>query len=197
VSEFPQLYLIRHGETAWSITGQHTSHTDLALTGRGEDEVRRLAPTLSRVAFSRVLTSPLLRARRTCELALPAGHSAVETALKEWDYGDYEGRRTLDIRRERADWTVWRDGCPNGESAAAVTSRADALIAKLRTLTGNIALFSHGQFGTALAMRWIGLQVIHGEHFPLLPASFSILGRKPGDSDIGTLSLWNFTPADS
>ncbi len=191
----PRLYLVRHGETAWSLSGQHTSHTDLALTPHGEDEVRRLAPFVAGIDFAHVLTSPLRRARQTCELALPAARATVEPDLAEWNYGAYEGRRSVEIRHDRADWDLWRDGCPDGESAAAITARADALIGRLRALDGNIALFSHGQFGAALALRWIGLPLSHGESFPLQPASLSILGEARGRPGVAALALWNFTPA--
>ena len=195
MTDLPRLYLVRHGETAWSLSGQHTSHTDLALTPHGADEVRRLTPCLSGIDFAQVFTSPLLRARQTCELTPLAGRGEAEPALVEWNYGDYEGLRSIDIRRDRADWDLWRDGCPNGESAAAVTARADALLARLRALRGNIALFSHGQFGAVLALRWIGVPLCHGERFPLHSASLSILGEAPGHPGVAALSLWNYTPA--
>ncbi len=152
-----QLYLIRHGETDWSISGQHTGRTDIPLTARGEDEARTLAPLLRAVSFARVLTSSRRRARRTCELAGLGAVSEVEPDLTEWDYGEYEGQRTVDIREGRPDWNVFRDGCPGGETTAHVSDRADRLIARLLALSGNIALFSHGQFGSVLAARWIGM----------------------------------------
>lgn len=196
MNDLPRLYFVRHGETAWSRSGQHTSRTNLPLTPHGEDEVRRLAPFLAGIDFARVFSSPLLRALQTCELASLAGRVEVEPGLTEWDYGDYEGRRSIDIRLERSGWDLWRDGCPNGESADAVTARADGLLGRLRALRGNIALFSHGQFGTALGLRWIGLPVTHGASFPLLSASLSILGEAPGHPGVAALSLWNFRPAD-
>jgi probable phosphoglycerate mutase len=191
----PNLYLVRHGETAWSLTGRHTGVTDLPLTVHGEEEARRLAPLFASIDVAQVFTSPRLRARQTCELVAAPGCGQVTPALTEWDYGEYEGLRTADIRSDRRDWLLWRDGCPGGESAAAVTQRADALIASLRALQGNNALFSHGQFGTVLALRWIGLPVVHGEHFPLSPASLSILGTAPGHPGVAAISLWNYTPA--
>lgn len=196
MNDLPRLYFVRHGETAWSRSGQHTSRTNLPLTPHGADEVRRLAPFLAGIDFARVFSSPLLRALQTCELASLAGRVEVEPGLTEWDYGDYEGRRSIDIRLERSGWDLWRDGCPNGESADAVTARADGLLGRLRALRGNIALFSHGQFGTALGLRWIGLPVTHGASFPLLSASLSILGEAPGHPGVAALSLWNFRPAD-
>ena len=194
MTDLPRLFLVRHGETAWSLAGRHTGTTELPLTAHGEEEARRLAPILAGVAFTHVFTSPRLRARRTCEALALHGCGQVTPALAEWDYGDYEGLRTAEIHRDRRDWLLWRDGCPQGESAAAVTLRADALLSRLRALTGNIALFSHGQFGTALALRWIGLPVIHGQHFPLYPAALSILAAAPGHPGTAAISLWNFTP---
>ena len=186
-------HLIRHGETAWSRTGQHTGRTDLGLTAHGEDEARGLAQRLRPNGFTRVLVSPRLRARQTCELAGFAPASEIEPDLAEWDYGDYEGRRSVDIRKEYPDWNVWRDGCPHGETPAEVSARADRVIAKLCTMHGNIALFSHGQFGAALAARWIGLPLIEGQHFALHPASLSILGYEPLHPDRRLIELWNET----
>ncbi len=186
-----QLYLIRHGETAWSITGQHTGFTDLALTAHGEEQARALAPVLRAVKFTQVLTSPLLRARQTCDLAGLGADKEFEPDLVEWDYGDYEGRRTLDIQKEVPGWNVWRDGCPHGETPANVSDRVDRLLARLRALSGNIALFSHGQFGSALAARWIGLAVLEAQHLALGPASISILAHEAGHLNVPVISLWN------
>lgn len=186
-----KLYLVRHGETAWAITGQHTGHTDLDLTANGEDQARALALRLRDTAFTQVLASPRLRARRTCELAGVGPAIEIEPDLAEWDYGDYEGKRSVDIRLEHPDWNVWRDGCPGGEAPAQVSARADGLIAKLRTMQGNVALFSHGHFGTALAIRWIGLPLIEGQHFTLRPASLSTLGHDPHRPDVRVIELWN------
>ncbi len=189
-----QLYLIRHGETAWSITGQHTGVTDIALTPHGEREARALQPTLRALEFSRVLTSPSLRARETCDLAGCALAAEIEPDLAEWDYGDYEGRRTVDIRQESPGWNVWRDGCPHGEAPGDVSVRADRLLARLRVLSGNVALFSHGQFGSALAARWIGLAVIEGQHFALGPATISILAHETDHPRVPVIGLWNALP---
>ena len=141
MSETLQLYLIRHGETAWSITGQHTGFTDIALTPHGEDEARALAPCLRGIHFTRILTSPLRRARQTCDLAGLGAEGEIEPALVEWNYGDYEGKRTVDIRQGRPGWNMWRDGCPHGETPANISDRADKLLARLRALSGNVALF--------------------------------------------------------
>jgi probable phosphoglycerate mutase len=191
------LYLIRHGDTEWTRSGQHTGRTDVPLTARGEDEARRLAPLLREVSFARVLTSPRGRARRTCELAGLGSIAEVEPDLTEWDYGEYEGLRTVDIREGRPDWNVFRDGCPGGETTAQVSDRADRLIARLLPLSGNIALFSHGHFGCVLAARWIGMPIIDGQHFMLSAASLSILGFEPAHPHVPVIALWNAVPASS
>ncbi len=187
----PRLFLIRHGETAWAVSRQHTGRTDIPLTEKGEQEARDLAHRLHAIDFSHVFTSPRLRARRTCELAGVATHAQVDPNLAEWDYGDYEGRRSVDIRKERPDWNIFRDGCPHGELPTQVSDRADRLIARLRALEGNIALFSHGQFGCTFAARWIGLPVIDSPHFLLGTASLSILGYDPDHPAIPVIALWN------
>jgi len=190
-----RLYLIRHGETEWSLSGRHTSRTDLSLTAKGADAARELAPWLRGVPFAHMLTSPLRRARQTCELA--GLGAAAETALElsEWDYGDYEGLRSADIHKDRPDWDVFQDGCPHGEAPQQVSDRADRLIASLHGTDGDIALFSHGQFGCVLAARWIGLAAAEGQHLSLGPASLSILGHRPGYPGVRSIALWNATPA--
>jgi probable phosphoglycerate mutase len=186
-----QLYLIRHGETAWSITGQHTGGTDIALTPHGEDEARELASRLAKVQFTRILTSPLRRARQTCELAGFGAAGDIDPDLVEWNYGDYEGKRTVDIHQDRPGWNVWRDGCPHGETPANISDRADRLLARLREASGNVALFTHGQFGSVLAARWIGLAVIEAQHLALGPASISILAHEAGHPKVAVIALWN------
>jgi broad specificity phosphatase PhoE len=191
-----QLYLIRHGQTAWSLTGQHTGCTDLALTERGEAEARALAPRLQNIHFTRVLSSPALRAQRTCALAGLASGCEIDSDLREWNYGDYEGRRSIDIRQDRPDWNLWRDGCPNGDSPAQVADRADRLLVRLGALTGNVALFLHGHFGAALAVRWLQLPVVKGEHFPLRPAAISILGTMPDHPQVPAIVMWNIAATE-
>jgi probable phosphoglycerate mutase len=185
------IFLIRHGETQWSITGRHTGRTDLPLTGNGEHCATLLRARLQGIAFTCVLTSPLLRARRTCALAGLGAKARVEPGLAEWDYGDYEGRTTVDILAHRPGWNVFQDGCPRGESAEQVSQRADRLLAGLRLMGGTIALFSHGQFLRALAMRWIGLPVRESSHFALDPAALSILGYEHHGGEIPAILLWN------
>ncbi len=188
---YPRIHLIRHGETAWSLSGRHTGSSDIALTENGEAQSSRLQPLLKTVSFAHVLTSPRQRARHTCALAGLAHQAEIEPDLAEWDYGTYEGLSTADIRKTAPDWNIFRDGCPGGETAAQVSSRADRLIARLSRLGGDIALFSHGQFGCVLAARWIGLAVIEAQHFALDTASLSILGPKPGHPDVPVVTRWN------
>jgi broad specificity phosphatase PhoE len=190
------LYLIRHGETAWSISGQHTGRTDIPLTARGEQNARTLAEGLRAVRFNRVFTSPRQRARRTCELVGLNVGAQIEPDLAEWDYGDYEGKRSADIRKSRPDWNLFRDGCPQGESPVDVSDRADRLIAQVRALQGNIAVFSHGHFGRAMASRWIGLPVSQAQHFRLSTASISILGYEQPTED-SAIVLWNAVMSNS
>ena len=177
--------LIRHGETTWSLTGQHTGKTDLDLTANGEDQARGLAPRLQAMGFTRVLVSPRLRARRTCELSGLGAMAEVEPDLAEWDYGEHEGRRSVDIRLDDPDWDIWRDGCPGGESVADISARADRLIARLARMGGSVAL----------ATRWIELPLIEGHHFTLHPASVSLLGTDPNHANRRVIDLWNECPA--
>ena len=185
------VYLIRHGETEWSISGQHTGRTDIPLTARGEQEARGLARRLHTIQFAHVLTSPRRRARETCELAGLGPAAVIDEDLAEWDYGEYEAQRTVDIYKKRPDWNIFRDGCPNGEMPEQVSARADRLIARLRALDGNVALFSHGQFGCVLAARWIGLPPLDGQHFRLSPASVSIFDCDYRHSNVPVISLLN------
>jgi probable phosphoglycerate mutase len=188
-----QIHLIRHGETTWSRSGQHTGHTELDLTAVGEAQAQGLLPVLQGIDFDRVLSSPRLRARRTCALSGLGRAVEIEPDLSEWNYGAYEGLRTTDIQQERPAWNVWRDGCPDGEMPADVSARADRLIRRLRQLQGPVALFSHGQFGAALAARWIGLPLLAGQHFALHPASLSLLGEDPNHAGRRVIGLWNQT----
>ena len=190
-----RLYIVRHGETEWSLSGQHTGRTDLALTARGEDEARALQPWLKHIQFARVLTSPLQRARRTCELAGFGAVAEVEPDLAEWAYGDYEGQLSRDIRKVRPGWSVFRDGCPNGEMPDQVAARAERLIGRLCAVDGSVALFSHGQFSRVVAAQWIGLRVIELQHFALGTASLSILSFDPAHPEVRVIELWNAAPA--
>ena len=186
--------LIRHGQTAWSLSGQHTGITDIPLTQAGEHEAATLAPCLWRDRYAAVMTSPLLRARQTCMLAGLGDAAIIEPDLIEWNYGDYEGRLSVDIRRERPGWVIFRDGCPGGESPVDIAARADRVIARLCRQGGRIALFSHGQFACSLAARWIGLDIIDAEHLALDTASISILGHSHSRPETPVIALWNFAP---
>lgn len=192
-----RVYLIRHGETRWSLTGQHTGRIDLPLTAHGEDQASSAGRLLRGIAFSHVFTSPMRRAQRTCTLAKLSRPAMIDPDLGEWDYGTYEGQKTIDIRKDRPGWNVFRDGCPNGETPDQVGARADRLIHRLRTLDGNIACYSHGQFGSVLAARWIGLPVAHGQHFQLDVASLGILGYEPAHLEVPVIALWNETTSPS
>ena len=188
----PVVHLARHGETEWTITGQHTGLTDLPLTGRGECNARLLGERLSGMKFARVLTSPLRRAVRTCELAGFGSVAEIDRDLLEWDYGDYEGRLTVDILRERPDWQLFRDGCPSGESPQQVAARADRIVARVRAVSGDVLIFSSGHFLRVLATRWIGIEPIHAKSLMLNTASLSALGYENGFSR-PAIRLWNDT----
>lgn len=188
----PAAYLARHGETAWSITGQHTGRTDLPLTERGERNARRLGERLRGLKFAAVFTSPLQRAAHTCELADFGTQAEVDSALLEWDYGQYEGRRTADIHQERPDWQLFRDGCPGGESPDDVAARADQLISRIRAIDGDVLLFSSAHFLRVLAVRWIGLEPLAGKYFFLSTASLSALGYEHNRT-LPVIRLWDDT----
>lgn len=186
------IYLARHGETAWSLTGQHTGLTDLPLTPRGESNAARLRERLSGLTFARVWTSPLQRARRTCELAGFRSTAELDCDLVEWDYGEYESRLTLDILKERPDWQLFRDGCPGGESPQQVAVRADRVVRRVRAVTGDVLVFSSGHFLRVLATRWIGVEPINGKSLTLGTASLSALGYENGILH-PAIRLWNDT----
>ena len=190
----PSLYFVRHGETAWSLGGRHTGRTDVPLTANGEMQARQLSTSLSSIDFAEILTSPRRRARQTCTFAGLGSSAKVEADLEEWNYGDYEGLTTAEIRTRNPDWNIFTDGCPGGEAISQITDRSDRLIAQFTGRGGNIALFSHGQFGCALAARWIGLDVARGVHFALDTASLSILGPKPAHPDMPVIRRWNSIP---
>ncbi len=185
-----EIYLARHGETAWTITGQHTGRTDLPLTPRGEDNARRLGERLQGRTFVKVFTSPLQRARRTCELAGFADRAELDPDLMEWNYGDYEGKKTADILKTRPDWQLFRDGVPNGESVAAIGARADRVIAKLRAMDGDVLVFSSGHFLRVLAACWLGLGAGGGRYFTLSTAALSIVGYEHNKAS-SVVRLWN------
>jgi probable phosphoglycerate mutase len=186
------IYLARHGETAWSVTGQHTGLTDLPLTELGERNARRLRDRLRGLKFAKVFTSPLRRARRTSELAGFRYMAELVPDLVEWDYGEYEGRRTVEIRAEHPDWELFRDGCPGGESPQQVAARADRVVNRLRSLPGDVLLFSSGHFLRVLAARWVGIETFSARSFMLSTASLSALGYEHSLAQ-PAIRLWNDT----
>lgn len=189
----PITYVARHGETAWTLSGQHTGLTDLALTERGERNALRLAERLKGLTFARVFTSPLRRAFRTCELAGFAAVAEVDPDLVEWNYGQYEGRRTVDIRAERPDWELFRDGCPGGETPRQVSARADRVIGRVRAVRGDVLLFTSGHFIRVLAARWLGLEPsVNSRFFMLSTASLSAFGYER-ELSRPVIRLWNET----
>lgn len=175
-SPFPELYLVRHGETEWSRSGRHTGRTDIPLTETGEAAARGLAGRLRGPAFAAVWSSPSLRARTTCALAGFGDGAVIKDDLAEWDYGAYEGITTRQILAERPGWQLFRDGCPRGEDAAQVGARADAVIGQFKQAAGTVLVFSSSHFLRVLAARWIGLPPQDGARFVLDTASLSVLG---------------------
>lgn len=182
------VYLARHGDTAWSLSGQHTGLTDLPLTPAGERNARRLGDRLRGMAFAKVLTSPLQRAARTCELAGFGAVAETEPDLVEWNYGDYEGLTSAQIERLRSGWQLFRDGCPGGESPAQAAARADRVIARVRAVQGDVLLFSSGHILRTLAARWVGLEAAGGALLVLGTASLSALGYEHARP---VIRLWN------
>lgn len=188
--KLPRIYLARHGETEWSLSGQHTGTTDIPLTQHGELNARNLGKRLRGTHFNKVFTSPLQRALRTCELAGFGDRAEIDSDLVEWNYGEYEGERTADIRKKRPDWFLFRDGCPGGESVEAVGARADRVIARLRALNSDVILFSHGHFLRVLGARWLGKPASDGQFLLLTTASLSVLGYEHNLQE-PVLRLWN------
>lgn len=188
----PLVWLARHGETAWSLAGQHTGLTDVPLTERGQHDARRLGQRLAGLSFASVFTSPLQRATLTCELAGFGAAAEVERDLVEWDYGDYEGLKTAEIRARSPGWLLFRDGCPHGERPAQVGDRADRVLGRVRAIPGDVLVFSSGHFLRVLAARWLGLEPELGRFLALDTASLSVLGYEDGSTQ-PVLRLWNDT----
>jgi probable phosphoglycerate mutase len=183
-----RVYVVRHGETAWSLSGQHTGVTHLQLTDNGRAVARRLEPILAKVSFSLVLTSPLSRARETSELAGLGSLAIAERDLMEWNYGEYEGLTGKQIRERKPGWLIFRDGCPGGETPDQVGARADRVIARVRAASGDVALFAHGHIFRVLVARWIGLAATAGQHFLLDTATLNVLGYY---QDSPAVKVWN------
>jgi broad specificity phosphatase PhoE len=186
-----KVFYVRHGETTWSLSGQHTGTTEVPLTEQGEASVVALRTYLDGIEFSHVVCSPRLRARRTCELLGLIDRAEIRDDVAEWNYGDYEGLRTVDIRKQRPGWDIWTNGCPGGESPAQMSARVDGVVASLETLDGNVALVSHGHFGGALLARWAGLAIAEGRHLVVDPASISVLGHAKREPEIRAVMLVN------
>lgn len=184
------VYLARHGETAWTVSGQHTGLTDLPLTERGENNARRLGERLQGLSFAHVFTSPLQRAARTCELAGFGNRASIDPDLVEWDYGAYEGKTTDEILRAAPHWQIFRDGCPGGESPQVIAARADRVIGRVRGLAGAVLLFSSAHFLRVFAARWLGLDVTGGRLFYLDTATLSVLGYDHSTAE-PVVRLWN------
>ncbi len=188
----PAVYLARHGETAWSLSGQHTGRTDLPLTERGERQARALGERLRGAHFAKVLTSPSQRARRTAELAGFGSLAEIDPDLAEWDYGQYEGRRTADILAERPGWYIFRDGCPGGETPDQVGTRADRVIQRIRAVHGDVLISSSAHILRVLAVRWLGLEPAAGRYLWLDTASLSIFSYEHNLAE-PAIRLWNET----
>jgi broad specificity phosphatase PhoE len=184
----PEVLLVRHGETEWSAALKHTGSTDVPLTDAGRRQAQRLAAALAGRDFARVMTSPLSRAVETCRLAGLGEHAEVREDLREWNYGEYEGATTAEIRAERPDWRLWRDGCPGGESPAEVGARADRVVAELRELDGDAAVVGHGHMLRVLAARWLDLPPARGASLALSTGALSALGWERENAAIW---LWN------
>jgi probable phosphoglycerate mutase len=185
------VFLARHGETVWSLTGQHTGLTDIPLTERGERNAQRLGERLKGLTFAKVFTSPLRRASRTCELAGFGAVAEVDSDLVEWNYGEYEGRTTAEIRKERPDWQLFRDGCPGGESPNQVDARAQRVVGRARAVQGDVLIFTSGHFMRMLASRWLGLEPTQtSSYFMLNTASLSAVGYEH-DLSRPVIRLWN------
>jgi broad specificity phosphatase PhoE len=183
-----RVYVVRHGETEWSLSGQHTGVTDIPLTENGRAVARRLRPVLAERSFELVLTSPLRRARETCELAGLGTRAAIEPDLHEWNYGEYEGLTSRQIHAKQPGWMLFRDGCPWGETPAQIGARVDRVLARVRGAAGDVALFAHGHVFRVLVARWIGLPPGAGAHFLLDTATLNVLGYY-GDSP--AVKIWN------
>lgn len=183
-----EIVLVRHGETEWSASGRHTSHTDLLLTETGSERARQLAPRLAERSFSLVLCSPLRRARETCELAGFGDVAVISNDLHEWDYGEYEGLTTPQIREGRPDWNLWRDGCPGGESPAQVGFRADRVLGVLRAADGDALAFAHGHIIRVIGARWTAQPVDFGARLALATGAMSTLGF---ERETEVVAEWN------
>jgi broad specificity phosphatase PhoE len=191
-SDLPKLYLARHGDTAWTDSHQHTGRTDLPLNERGEQHARQLGGWLRQFSFTRVFTSPLLRASKTCALAGFEAGAEVDHDLIEWDYGLFEGKLTSDILKERPGWELYRDGCPDGEAPGDVAARADRFLTRVQGIAGDVLAFSSGHIIRMIAARWLGLPPAAGRFFYCRPASVGVLDFEHDNRDEPIIGLWNY-----
>lgn len=183
-----QIFLVRHGETEWSLNGRHTGRSDIPLTDKGREVARQWRPFAAARSFALVLTSPLVRARETCELVGLGERAQIDHDLREWDYGEYEGLTPQEIRARRPDWMVFRDGCPGGDTAAEIGARVDRVIARFRAAAGDVAVFAHGHILRVLGARWLGLPASSGSHFLLDTATVCVLSDYHG---VPAIRRWN------
>lgn len=188
----PKIYLARHGETTWSLSGQHTGMTDIPLTEQGEKNAKQLGKRLKGLTFAKVFSSPLQRALKTCELSGFGKVVTPDPLLEEWNYGDYEGRTTREIQQTQPDWFIFRDGCPGGETPAQVANRCDEMIEKMKAINGDILIFAHAHILRMLTTRWLGLPAEEGRLYFLSTASLSMLGYEHNLSE-PVIRLWNDT----
>lgn len=188
--QLPKVHLVRHGETAWTLSKQHTGLTDLPLTERGERDALRLGEHLKGLTFARVFTSPLQRAKRTSELAGFGAQAEIDHDLVEWDYGDYEGLTSAQIHEKRPDWQLFRDGCPGGESVTDIGARADRVIARARAIDDNVLLFASGHIMRVIGARWMGLDASCGRLLLLSTTTLSVLGYEHNKNE-PVITLWN------
>ena len=192
ISVLPKLFIARHGDTAWTDSHQHTGRTDLPLNARGEEHARQLGERLRGFSFAGVFASPLIRVRKTCELAGFGSAAEIDPDLVEWDYGKFDGRTTADILKEWPGWEMFRDGCPGGESADDVAARVDRFIAKVRRINGDVLAFSSGHTIRMIAARWCGLAPADGRVFFCRPASVGVLGFEHDSPEQPIIRLWNY-----
>jgi probable phosphoglycerate mutase len=191
MAQASRIVVVRHGETDWSLSGQHTSRTDLALTDDGRKRAEALPDLLSRYSFSLVLSSPLRRALETCEIAGFGDVVDLDDDLREWDYGEYEGLTTPQIRETHPDWNLWRDGCPGGESPPQVGTRADRVLARLASADGDALAFAHGHILRVVTARWAEMEVAEGARFKLGAGAIGVLGH---ERETRAIEHWNLSP---
>jgi len=191
-TELPRLFLARHGDTPWTVSGQHTGRTDVPLTDQGEQNARQLGERLQVNSFTRVFTSPLERATKTCKLAGFGERAEIDSDLLEWDYGSYEGETTAAILQKAPGWQLYRDGCPSGESPEAVAVRAEHFIARVRDIKGDVLAFSSGHIIRMIAARWLGIPPAAGRFFYCRPASVGVLGYEHNSYEEPIIRAWNY-----